>query len=205
MSAPGPWFAIARHEGSGGARPSVLALTDAAILQAPCPPDPARGRAALEAIGRAGAAPSRALVVPRGAVLEVAHTPAYGRVDEATDLLEFVGLSHRATVAAGSLSYGEQRMLELARALATGPRLLMVDEPAAGLNNIEAELLLDRLVALRERGMAVILIEHNMDLVTRVADHVMVMNHGQLLFAGTPSAMQSDPAVIDAYLGVELE
>ena len=124
---------------------------------------------------------------------------------EAADLLEFVGLSHRATVDAGSLSYGEQRMLELARALATGPRLLMVDEPAAGLNNIEADLLLDQLVALRNRGMAVILIEHNMDLVTRVADHVMVMNHGQLLFAGTPSAMQSDPAVIEAYLGVELE
>ena len=125
--------------------------------------------------------------------------------EEAARFIEFVGLSARAGVAAGSLSYGEQRMLELARALATEPKLLMVDEPAAGLNGSEVELLLERLAALRRDGMAVILIEHNMDLVTRIANRVMVMHHGQHLFTGTPAAMQSDPEVIDAYLGAELE
>ena len=85
MTALGPWFAVATHETSGGARPSVLALAESAIFQAPCPPDPARGHAALEAIRRAGddprAAPKRALVVPLDSILEVGHTPAYDRVD----------------------------------------------------------------------------------------------------------------------------
>jgi len=87
MSAAGPWFAVANHEGSGGARPSAIALTADAILQAPSPPDPERARAALEAIGRAGddpraaPKPKRALAVPLGAVLEAAHAPAYDRVD----------------------------------------------------------------------------------------------------------------------------
>ena len=120
-------------------------------------------------------------------------------------LLDFVGLFARAGVPAGTLSYGEQRLLELARALATRPKLLMVDEPAAGLNGSEVELLFDRLAALRKGGIAVILIEHNMDLVTRIADQVMVMHYGQHLFTGSPAAMQSDPAVVDAYLGGELE
>ena len=123
---------------------------------------------------------------------------------EADDLLAFVGLRDRAGVPAGALSYGEQRMLEIA-ALATRPRLLMVDEPAAGLNGIEVDRLFERLDTLRARGLALILIEHNMDLVTRIADQVMVMHHGQHLFTGTPARMQADPAVIDAYLGGELE
>ena len=124
---------------------------------------------------------------------------------EAEALLAFVGLDHRADVPAGVLSYGEQRMLEIARALATRPRLLMVDEPAAGLNATEVERLFERLDALRAQGLALILIEHNMDLVTRIADQVMVMHYGQHLFTGTAAAMQADPAVIDAYLGGELE
>ena len=85
--------------------------------------------------------------------------------DEATDLLTFVGLSGRSQMTAGSLSYGEQRMLEIARALATAPRLLMIDEPAAGLNAVEVDALLTRIAKLRERGITVVMVEHNMDLV----------------------------------------
>jgi ABC-type branched-subunit amino acid transport system ATPase component len=122
---------------------------------------------------------------------------------QAQELLAFVGLERRAEVPAGSLAYGEQRMLEIARALATRPRLLMVDEPAAGLNAAEVERLLDRIAVLRGRGMTVVLVEHNMDLVMQVADRVLVMDYGRYLFEGTPAAVQANPAVIAAYLGAD--
>ena len=121
--------------------------------------------------------------------------------EQAQALLAFVGLERRAGVLAGSLAYGEQRMLEIARSLATAPRLLMVDEPAAGLNAAEVERLLDRIRLLRRRGMTVALIEHNMELVMQVADRVLVMDYGQYLFDGTPGEVQASPAVITAYLG----
>ncbi len=121
--------------------------------------------------------------------------------DEAMRLLALVGLESRAFVAAGSLAYGEQRMLELARALATAPRLLMVDEPAAGLNAAEVEKLFDRLAQLRCSGTAIVIVEHNMDLVMKMADHVLVMDYGQCLFEGTPAEVQASPAVVAAYLG----
>jgi ABC-type branched-subunit amino acid transport system ATPase component len=138
----------------------------------------------------------------------VLHAAAFHRDrtrcrDEAEQLLAFVGLEHRASVRAGSLSYGEQRGLEMARALATGPRLLMVDEPAAGLNTAEVEMLLDRIGVLRDRGMTVVIVEHNMDLVMKLADRVLVMDYGQHLFEGTPAEVQAHPAVIDAYLGAD--
>jgi ABC-type branched-subunit amino acid transport system ATPase component len=123
--------------------------------------------------------------------------------DQAQALLSFVGLERRARVLAGSLAYGEQRMLEIARALGTAPRLLMVDEPAAGLNAAEVERLLDRIRALRRRGMTVALIEHNMELVMQVADRVLVMDYGQCLFEGTPDEVQASPAVVAAYLGAD--
>ncbi len=121
--------------------------------------------------------------------------------EEAMKLLAFVGLDQRASVIAASLAYGEQRMLELARALATAPRLLMIDEPAAGLNAAEVEKLLDRIRTLRQRGLTVVVVEHNMDLVMKVADRVLVMNYGQYLLEGTPAEVQASPAVIAAYLG----
>lgn len=125
-------------------------------------------------------------------------------IAEASDLLSFVGLKQRARIAAGSLSYGEQRMLELARALATGPRLLMIDEPAAGLNGSEVDALLTQITELRRRGMTIVLVEHNMELVMSIADRILVMDYGQYLFEGTPREVQEHPAVIDAYLGAEI-
>jgi ABC-type branched-subunit amino acid transport system ATPase component len=124
--------------------------------------------------------------------------------DEAMTLLAFVGLARRANVAAGSLSYGEQRLLEIARALATAPRLLMIDEPAAGLNAAEVEALLARIVALRARGVTVVMVEHNMDLVMKIANRILVMDYGQYLFEGAPAEVQAHPGVIAAYLGGEV-
>jgi ABC-type branched-subunit amino acid transport system ATPase component len=136
----------------------------------------------------------------------VIHAAAFERDrarcrEEATRLLAFVGLEQRATVPAASLSYGEQRMLELARALASAPRLLMVDEPAAGLNAAEVERLIERLRLLQQRGMTIIVVEHNMDLVMEIADRVLVMDYGQHLFEGMPAEVQANPAVVAAYLG----
>jgi branched-chain amino acid transport system ATP-binding protein len=124
--------------------------------------------------------------------------------EHARQLLEFVGLTTRVSAKAGALSYGEQRMLELARALATRPRLLLIDEPAAGLNAAEAEALLSRIKRLRDDGTTVVLVEHNMELVMNVADRIMVVDYGRRLFEGTPSEVQNSPAVIAAYLGGEL-
>jgi ABC-type branched-subunit amino acid transport system ATPase component len=122
---------------------------------------------------------------------------------EALELLGFVGLAGRANERAGSLAYGQQRLLEIARALATGPKLLMLDEPAAGLNATEVAFLLERMREIRARGTTVVVVEHNMDLVMNVAEHVFVMDHGEYLFEGTPRAVQENPEVIAAYLGGE--
>ena len=139
----------------------------------------------------------------------VIHAAAFQRDhrqcrDNAQQLIAWVGLSARMQTPAGALSYGEQRMLELARALATRPRLLLIDEPAAGLNAAEVDTLLARIQMLRADGITVVVVEHNMDLVMNVADRIMVMDYGQQLFAGTPSQVQQSPAVIAAYLGGEL-
>ncbi len=125
--------------------------------------------------------------------------------EEAMSLLSFLGLSSRSGVAAGSLSYGEQRMLEIARALATAPRLLMIDEPAAGLNNAEVDTLLEKIVEMRARGITIVMVEHNMDLVMTIADRVLVMDYGQYLFEGSPAEVQAHPDVIAAYLGSEVQ
>jgi branched-chain amino acid transport system ATP-binding protein len=123
---------------------------------------------------------------------------------EAMELLSFMGLSAKRHALAGSLSYGEQRMLEFARALATKPKLFLVDEPAAGLNAAEVDTLLDRIRVTRDHGVTVVLVEHNMELVMNVADRVLVMDYGQRLFEGIPAEVQKNEAVLAAYLGGEL-
>jgi branched-chain amino acid transport system ATP-binding protein len=137
------------------------------------------------------------------------HGPAFRRDHarcraEAMELLAFMGLAGRRDTLAGSLSYGEQRMLEFARALATRPKLLLVDEPAAGLNAAEVDTLLDRILTTRDRGVTVVVVEHNMELVMNVADRVLVMDYGQHLFEGVPADVQKNEAVVAAYLGGEL-
>jgi branched-chain amino acid transport system ATP-binding protein len=127
-----------------------------------------------------------------------------GRFDaEARELLDFVGLAAHAGERAGALPYGQQRMLEIARALATRPRLFMLDEPAAGLNGSEVDFLLDRLTRIAGRGITLVVVEHNMDLVMNVAHRVFVMDHGEQLFEGAPREVQANPRVIEAYLGGE--
>lgn len=123
---------------------------------------------------------------------------------DALELLAFVGLAAQRDKLAGSLSYGEQRLLEFARALATKPRLLLIDEPAAGLSASEVDSLLDRILTTRERGVTVVVVEHNMELVMKVADRVLVMDYGQHLFEGVPADVQKNDAVVAAYLGGEL-
>jgi branched-chain amino acid transport system permease protein len=124
---------------------------------------------------------------------------------EATRLLHFIGLADVAHEPAGSLPYGLQRRVELARALATQPTLLMLDEPAAGLNPQETVQLTELIRRIGRLGITVLLIEHHMDLVMAVSDHVFVLDHGQKIAEGTPEAVRNDPRVVQAYLGADEE
>ncbi len=119
----------------------------------------------------------------------------------AIELLARLGIEHLAPVPAGTLSYGDQRRVELARALALAPKLLLLDEPAAGMNAAETQRLADQLRELRDDGLTLLVVEHDMELVMRISDQVVVLNFGMLVTAGTPDDVRRNPDVIAAYLG----
>ena len=140
-------------------------------------------------------------------VESVLHLGSYGKKERAMDekvldILKVFGLEGKADVLASNLPYGQQRKLEIARALATDPKLLLLDEPAAGMNPNETGELMETIKLVREKyGVTILLIEHDMKLVTGICEYLYVLNFGKLLAEGTPKEVMNNPEVITAYLG----
>jgi branched-chain amino acid transport system ATP-binding protein len=145
-----------------------------------------------------------------GSLLAMLRTP-FQREEEkaalarAVQALEFVGLRPDAEQLAKNLSYGNQRLLEIARALVTGPRLLILDEPAGGMNEQETTGLITLIRKIRDQGKTILLIEHDMSLVMRVCESIVVLDYGAKISEGTAETVKSDPLVIEAYLGTDEE
>jgi ABC-type branched-subunit amino acid transport system ATPase component len=143
----------------------------------------------------------------KAGMLEVALSLPAGNSEESLirqdslGMLTFVSLGNKANVPAGSLPLGEKRLLEVARALATEPKLLLLDEPASGLNDVEKELFSKMIFEVRDLGISILLVEHDMNFVMRMSDNIVVMDYGAKIAEGVPSEIQSNQKVIDVYLG----
>ena len=136
------------------------------------------------------------------------NLPSYRNIEakareRALELLSWVRLDHKAQFLADSLSYGEQRKLEFARALATKPKLLLLDEPVAGMNPSEKTELMREILNIKERGFSIFMIEHDMRFVMGLCDRIAVLNFGRIIAEGTPDQIKNNPEVIEAYLGKE--
>ncbi|TDX02454.1 ABC transporter ATP-binding protein [Kribbella sp. VKM Ac-2566] len=141
-----------------------------------------------------------------GALTSVLRGPKFHREEEATraraqELLDFVGLGRSAEHLARNMPYGDQRRLEIARALATDPKLILLDEPTAGMNPQETRQASDLIFKIRDSGLAVVVIEHDMRFIFNLCDRVLCLVQGEALIEGTPEEVQSDPRVIEAYIG----